>query len=81
MHAPPDPRARAWYSSPPRVFQGSVGAVGLVERIELGHVFAGEGEVEDLRVFLDALAMGRLGDHWHIVLKAPAQGYLRGCPS
>ena len=54
---------------------------GLVERIELRHVLGGQGEVEDLSVLADSLAVGRLGDDRNIVLKAPPQQHLGGRPT
>jgi hypothetical protein len=60
--------------------RGAVGAIGLVEYVEFGHVLVGQGEVEDLSVLADSLALGRLGDDRNIVLKAPAQQHLCGCP-
>jgi len=35
-----------------------VGALGLVECVELGHVLVGQGEVEDLRVLADSFPGG-----------------------
>src|SRR5260370_21122687 len=67
-------------SLPPRTFEGAVGAVGLDERVELGHVLAGQGEVENLRVLADSLPVGRFGAHRNTVPRAPAQSHLRGCP-
>jgi hypothetical protein len=62
-----------WPFLTPLAFEGAVDAIGLVERVELDHVFVWQGEIEDLRVLVDSLPMGRLGDDRNIVLKAPAQ--------
>ena len=55
-------------SSPLLVFRGAAGAVGLVERVEFGHVLIGQDEIEDVRVLGDSLAVGRLGDDRKIAL-------------
>jgi two-component system, OmpR family, KDP operon response regulator KdpE len=39
-----------------------------VQPVELGHLLVGEGEIEYLGVFLDAVAVGRFGDHHQIPL-------------
>ncbi len=72
---------RVRLGSPPFAFQGAVGASGAVAGVELGHVLVGQGEIEDLGVFLDALAVGRLGQDDEATLQAPAQQHLcRGAP-
>ena len=53
------------------------GAAGGVERVERGHVVVGQREVEDLRVLLDPLAVGRLREHDDVALQAPADEDLR----
>ena len=45
-------------ASPPGVLQGAVGTAGPIERGECCHVLLREREVEDLGIFLDALAVG-----------------------
>ena len=55
----------------------AVGAARLVERVERGHFLVGQGEVENLAVLLESLAVSRLHDHDHIPLHAPAQKHLR----
>src|SRR5207244_484937 len=64
--------------SPPLALLSNAGAARLVERVELRHVLVREAEVEEAGVLLDALAVGRLRDHRHVVLDAPAQQHLRG---
>jgi hypothetical protein len=49
-------------ASPPLVFESNVGTAGLIERIKLGHVCFGQGEVEDLGVLGDPLAVSRFCD-------------------
>jgi hypothetical protein len=41
-----------------------VRTAGLVERVELGHVRVGEGEVEDLRVLDDAVVPVAVNRLW-----------------
>ena len=60
-------------SSPPGALEGAVGATGLVEGVERGHVLGGEREVEDASVLDDALAVGGLRQDDQVALQAPAQ--------
>jgi len=55
------------------VLEGAVGATGLVEGVERGHVPGGEREVEDASVLDDPLAVGGLGQDDQVALQAPAQ--------
>jgi hypothetical protein len=64
--------------SPPLGLAGAVGAARLVERVELGHVLVGEGEVEDLRVLDDAVAVRRLREDDEIVGDELWTGYTLG---
>src|SRR5439155_24956780 len=62
---------------PPWALEPAVGAAGPVEPVEGGHVLVRKGEVEDLGIFCDPLAMRRLGDHYQVMLQGPAQQDLR----
>src|SRR4051812_13268157 len=64
--------------SPPAALAGAVRAAGLVERIQRGHVLAGQGEVEDACVLLDALAVRRLRQDHEVALDRPTDQDLRG---
>src|ERR1039458_7623216 len=64
--------------SPPHVFDGAIGAARLVEGIESPHILVGQLEAEDVGVFLDAVAVGGLGDDGDIALDAPPQQDLCG---
>jgi hypothetical protein len=59
------------------VLDGAVGATGLVEGVERGHVLGGQREVEDASVLDDALAVGGLRQDDQVALQAPAQEDLR----
>jgi hypothetical protein len=71
--APPSATRCLAEGRPPPTLEGTVGALGLVEPVELGHVLAGQGEVEYLPVLADPLTMSRLGDDHKVVLEAPPQ--------
>ena len=67
------PGCQAWLGwSPPVVLDGAVGATGLVEGVERGHVLGGEREVEDASVLDDPLAVGGLRQDDQVALQAPA---------
>src|SRR4051794_9874997 len=74
-------KKKANLAAPPLALERPCRATGLVERVEFGHVPVGEAEVEDVRVLRDSVPMGRLGDHRHLVLNAPAKQYLRRSPT
>ena len=43
---------------PPCAFEGAVGAIGPIQRVERGHVLVRQCEVEDLGVVCDAFTVG-----------------------
>jgi hypothetical protein len=53
---------------------------GSIERIELSNVLVRQGEVEDLRVLRDQLAVPRLRDRRNAALNASAEEHLGGRP-
>jgi hypothetical protein len=53
---------------------------GSIERIELSNVLVRQGEVEDLRVLRDQLAVPRLRDRRNAALDAPTEEHLGGRP-
>lgn len=80
---------RAWFPCPqgcPRTvchhhLRSSARSVPLAwSSVAFGHGLVRQGEVEDLRVLIDPLAVGRLGEGRKTALQAPAQQHLGGCP-
>src|SRR5947209_8781262 len=68
-------------ASPPLVFQGFAGGAGLVKAVELGYVLIGERKVEDLSILFDAFSVRRFRKSDEVMLEAPPQQYLGGCPT
>jgi hypothetical protein len=66
--------------SPPSALERSLRVTGSIERIELSNVLVRQGEVEDLRVLRDQLAVPRLRDRRNAVLDAPTEEHLGGRP-
>ena len=56
-----------------------VGSVVPVNGLDLLHVLARDLEIKDLKVLLQPLNLGGLGDHHRVPLEAPAEDKLRRC--
>lgn len=75
MHAPEIRQLSKQVDAPE--FGRLVSPVLPVDGLHLLHVLAGDVEIEDLKVLLQPLHLGGLGDHHRVPLQTPAEDELR----